>query len=253
MPNAEQAAVVTDLRALEAVIFDLDGVVTRTAELHADAWKRLFDEYLASRAAGANEPYRPFDLESDYRRFVDGKPRYDGVASFLGSRGIELPFGSPADPPSRETVCGLGNRKNRYFRAALADRGGEPYPTTLELIITLRRRGVRTAIVSSSRNCEAVLEAAGIQALFDAKVDGVDAAELDLPGKPDPAVFLEAARRLGVDPAQAAVIEDAVPGVEAGRRGGFALVVGVDRVHRPGALDAAGADVVVSDLAELAS
>jgi beta-phosphoglucomutase family hydrolase len=253
VPNAEHAAVATDLGALKAVIFDLDGVVTRTTELHADAWKRLFDEYLANRAARTGGPFRPFDLGSDYRRFVDGKPRYDGVANFLGSRGIELPLGSPADPPGRETVCGLGNQKDRYFRAALAAKGGDPYPTTLELIIALRRRGVRTAIVSSSRNCEAVLEAVGIQELFDAKVDGVDAARLDLPGKPDPAVFLEAARRLGVDPAHAAVVEDAIPGVEAGRRGRFALVVGVDRVHQPEVLTAAGADVVVSDLAELAS
>jgi alpha,alpha-trehalase len=238
---------------MQAVIFDLDGVVTRTAEVHAEAWKQLFDEYLAARARRLGEPFRPFDRSSDYRRFVDGKPRYEGVASFLGSRGIELPFGSSEDPEERETVCGLGNRKNRYFQEALARRGVDPYPSTLELIAALRRRGVRTAIVSSSRNCAAVLEAAGIRELFDAKVDGVDAAELGLPGKPDPAVFIDAARRLGVDPAHAAVVEDAIAGVEAGRRGGFGLVVGVDREAQFEALVAAGADVVVGDLGELAA
>jgi trehalose 6-phosphate phosphatase len=246
-------AAATDLRTMQAVIFDLDGVVTRTAEVHAEAWKQLFDEYLAARARRLGEPFRPFDRSSDYRRFVDGKPRYEGVASFLGSRGIELPFGSSEDPEERETVCGLGNRKNRYFQEALARRGVDPYPSTLELIAALRRRGVRTAIVSSSRNCAAVLEAAGIRELFDAKVDGVDAAELGLPGKPDPAVFIDAARRLGVDPAHAAVVEDAIAGVEAGRRGGFGLVVGVDREAQFEALVAAGADVVVGDLGELAA
>jgi trehalose 6-phosphate phosphatase len=240
-----------DLGALEAVIFDLDGVVTRTAALHAEAWKQLFDEYLAARARRSGEPFRPFDRQSDYRRFVDGKPRYEGVVSFLSSRGIELPLGSPEDPEERETVCGLGNRKNRYFRQALAKTGSDPYPTTLELIAKLRERGVRTAIVSSSRNCAEVLEAAGIRELFDAKVDGIDAAELGLPGKPDPAVFLDAARRLVVDPAHAAVVEDAIAGVEAGRRGGFGLVVGVDREAQSEALSAAGADIVVGDLGEL--
>lgn len=246
-----EPAAATDLSAVEAVIFDLDGVVTRTAGLHAEAWKQLFDEYLAARARKLGEAFRPFDLQSDYRRFVDGKPRYDGVAGFLASRGIELPFGSPEDAEELETICGLGNRKNHHFRAALARTGGDPYPTTLALIAALRERGVRTAIVSSSRNCEAVLDAAGIQQLFDAKVDGVVAAELGLPGKPDPAVFLTAARRLGVDPAHAAVVEDALAGVEAGRRGGFGLVVGVDRAGQAEALAAAGADVVVDDLAEL--
>jgi beta-phosphoglucomutase family hydrolase len=236
---------------MEAVIFDLDGVVTRTAELHAQAWKQLFDEYLEARARRLGEPFRPFDPASDYRRFVDGRPRYEGVVSFLRSRGIELPFGSPGDPEERETVCGLGNRKNRYFRAALARTGGDPYPTTLELISALRERGVRTAVVSSSRNCAAVIEAAGIEELFDAKVDGIDAAELGMPGKPEPALFLEAARRLGLDPAHAAAVEDAIAGVE-GRRGGFALVVGVDRGAQFDALTTAGADIVVADLAELA-
>jgi alpha,alpha-trehalase len=242
-----------DLGAMEAVIFDLDGVVTRTAEVHAEAWKRLVDEYLATRARRFDEPFVPFDRGSDYLRFVDGKPRYDGIASFLASRGIELPVGSPDDPDELETVCGLGNRKNRYFREALERTSPDPYPTTVDLIARLRERGVRTAVASSSRNCAAVLEAAGIGELFDVKVDGVDTAELGLPGKPDPALFLEAARRLEVDPRRAAVVEDAISGVEAGRRGRFGLVVGVDRAGEHEALLAAGADVVVGDLAEIAA
>jgi beta-phosphoglucomutase family hydrolase len=252
--SPEVMAAEINLGAMEAVIFDLDGVVTRTAEVHAEAWKQLFAEYLAARARRLGEPFKPFDRGSDYRRFVDGKPRYEGVASFLGSRGIELPFGSPDDTEERETVCGLGNRKNRYFLDALARKGADPYPTTLALIARLRRRGMRIAIVSSSRNCGAVLEAGGIGDLFDAKVDGIDAAELGLAGKPDPTVFVAAARRLGVDPLHAAVIEDAIAGVEAGRRGGFGLVVGVDRgAAQSEALAAAGADVVVGDLGELAA
>ena len=238
---------------MEAVIFDLDGVVTRTAEVHAEAWKRLFDEYLSARASQGDEAFQPFDRRSDYLRFVDGKPRYEGVASFLDSRGIELPPGSPGDPEERETVCGLGNRKNRYFLQALRQTGAHPYATTLELIATLRERGRGIAIVSSSRNCVAVLEAAGIRELFDVKVDGLDADELGLAGKPDPALFLEAARRLGVEPADAAVVEDAISGVEAGRRGRFGLVIGVDRAAQREALAAAGADLVVGDLAEVAA
>jgi trehalose 6-phosphate phosphatase len=240
-----------DLGAMEAVIFDLDGVVTRTAEVHAKAWKQLFDEYLAVRARRFGEPFEAFDRRSDYRRFVDGKPRYAGIASFLASRGIELPFGSPDDPEERETVCGLGNRKNRYFLEALERTGADSYPTTVQLIAKLRARGVHTAIVSSSRNCVAVLEAAGIRELFEVKVDGLDAAELGLAGKPDPALFLEAARRLGVEPAHAAVVEDAISGVEAGRQGRFGFVVGVDRAEQREALTAAGADLVVGDLAEV--
>ena len=238
---------------MEAVIFDLDGVVTRTAEVHAEAWKRLFDEYLAARSRCRGEPFEPFDRRSDYLRFVDGKPRYEGVASFLASRGIELPLGSPDDPEERETVCGLGNRKNRYFQETLERTGAAPYPTTIELIARLRERGVRTAIVSSSRNCVAVLEAAAIRELFEVKVDGLDAAELGLAGKPDPALFLEAARRLDVEPAHAAVVEDAISGVEAGRRGRFGLVIGVDRAGQHKALAAAGADLVVADLGEVAA
>ncbi|HSL67970.1 MAG TPA: trehalose-phosphatase [Actinomycetota bacterium] len=242
---------VLDLGALDAVIFDMDGVVTDTAATHASAWKRLFDAYLERRSARTGEPWRPFDPDADYRLYVDGKPRYDGVRSFLASRGITLPEGDPSDPPDRETVCGLGNRKNASFLGLLEEEGARPYPSTVELVRELRTAGVRTAVISASRNMSEVLEAAGVADLFDARVDGVDADRLGFPGKPDPAVFLEAARKLGVEPGRAAVVEDALAGVEAGRRGGFGLVVGVDRSGHPDDLLRAGADVVVPDLAEV--
>src|SRR5215211_3355831 len=222
------------LDRLEAVVFDTDGVLTDTASVHAAAWKRLFDEYLRLRATR------------------DGRPRYDGVAGFLASRGIELPWGDPDDPPDRETVCGLGNAKDGYFVAHLREHGAEPFPTSVAFVRGLRERGLRTAVVSASRNMVAVLESAGLRELFDAEVDGVEAARLGLPGKPDPALFLEAARRLGVTPDRAAVVEDALAGVEAGRRGRFAAVVGVDRGGQAAALAERGADVVVADLGELA-
>ena len=233
---------------VRAVIFDTDGVVTRTATVHAAAWKALFDSFLALRAEETGEPFAPFDDE-DYARHVDGRARYDGVEGFLASRGITLPRGSPGDPPDRETVCGLGNRKNEHFLAQLRDHGVEPFESTLALVRRLRSLGITTAAVSASENCSAVLEAVGAAALFDARVDGIDAAALGLAGKPDPSLFLEAARRLQVQPADAAVVEDALAGVDAGRRGGFGLVVGVDRTGHAEALAARGADVVVPDLA----
>ncbi|MPZ89879.1 MAG: trehalose-phosphatase, partial [Nitriliruptorales bacterium] len=186
-----------------------------------------------------------------YREHVDGRPRYDGVRTFLDSRGITLPEGDPEDPPDAETVCGLGNRKNSYFRRSLTEDGVQAYPTSVELIHALRTRGIATAIVSSSQNAGPVLDAAGLSGLFEVRVDGLDAAEQHLPGKPDPALFLEAARRLDVEASRSVVVEDALSGVEAGRRGGFGLVVGVDRVGQADALRASGADVVVTDLGEL--
>ncbi len=239
------------LDRLEAVIFDMDGVITDTASVHAAAWKRLFDAHLWERSERTGESFVPFDADEDYRRYVDGKPRYDGVRSFLASRGIELPEGDPGDPPDRETVCGLGNRKNELFLENLREHGAEPYPSTVRLLHELSGRGVKTAAISASKNMSEVLEAAGVADLFPVRVDGVVAAELGLPGKPDPAVFVEAARRLGIDPSRAAVVEDALSGVEAGRRGGFALVIGVDRTGDSDGLRAAGADVVVGDLGEL--
>ncbi len=253
-----------DLREIEALLFDLDGVVTRTAAVHAAAWKRLFDEYLAARAAREGTAFEPFDVERDYRQYVDGKPRYAGVEAFLASRGISLPFDEagakagtgdeqpPTGPrPEAESVRALGDRKNRYFEQLLRERGVETYDSTVALVREARGRGARTAVVSSSENCAAVLRAAGIEALFDARADGVDLARLGLRGKPAPDLFLEAARRLGVPPGRAAVFEDALAGVEAGRRGGFRLVVGVDRARQRDALLAHGADVVVADLGEI--
>ena len=243
----------------DAVIFDLDGVVTQTAAVHAAAWKRLFDTYLGERAArmgatGSDAPdpaLRPFDAESDYGRYVDGKPRYDGVRDFLASRGIELPWGDPADPAERETVCGLGNGKNAFFNAEVEEHGVKTFPSTIALIHELRDAGIKVGLMSSSKNTAMVLEVTGTTDLFEVRVDGVVAAEIGLPGKPDPAMYLEAARRLGVDAARSVVVEDALSGVEAGRRGGFALVIGVDRLGQAEALAEAGADVVVDDLAEV--
>lgn len=250
-PAGARERAVIPIDRIRAVVFDMDGVVTDTASVHAAAWKRLFDEYLETRADRTDGPFVPFDQNEDYRRYVDGRPRYDGVRAFLTSRGIDLPEGDPSDPRDRETVCGLGNRKNDYFLAHLREHGAEPYPSTVTLVRDLRARGIRTAIISASRNMTVVLEVAGLADLFEVRVDGVTSAEAGLPGKPDPAIFLEAVRRLGEAPERAVVVEDAIAGVEAGRRGGFALVVGVDRTGDPDSLRSAGADVVVSDLEEL--
>jgi beta-phosphoglucomutase family hydrolase len=235
------------LDRLDAVVFDTDGVLTDTASVHAAAWKRLFDEYLKLRAARRSEPFRAF-TEADYLRSVDGRSRYDGVVGFLASRAIMLPWGDPTDPPGRETVCGLGNAKDRFFLAHLRDHGAQAFPTSVAFVRRLRADGLRTAVVSASRNMVAVLEAAELGGLFDVEVDGVEADRLGLAGKPDPALFLEAARRLGVASARAAVVEDALAGVEAGRRGRFGVVVGVDRGGQAAALAERGADVVVADL-----
>lgn len=233
----------------EAVIFDLDGVVTRTAAVHAAAWKELFDDFLARRSLAEGTPLPPFDANREYRRHVDGKPRYDGVRDFLASRGIPLPLGSPDDPPGHETICGLGNSKNVLFRRRLERDGVEVFDSTVARIDELRAAGVRIGVVTSSKNGQAVLEAAGLTDRVDVRADGNTLAELGLPGKPAPDLFLEAARRLSVAPSRAAVVEDAAAGVEAGRRGGFALVIGVDR-HGSGALQR-HADVVVDDVGRL--
>jgi len=244
-------AVTISKSEVDAVIFDLDGVVTRTAAVHAAAWKRLFDGYLSERSAREGRPFRSFDADADYRRYVDGKPRYDGVASFLRSRGISLAYGEPGDPPDRDTVCGLGNRKNSYFQEHLTKHGVNVYESTVDLVRDLRAKGVKTAIFSASKNCEAVLRAANVAKFFDAKVDGVDAERLRLPGKPHPAVLLEAAKRLGVVPQRAVIVEDAIAGVQAGRDGHFGLVIGVNRSGETGVLKQNGADVEVSDLNEV--
>ncbi len=252
--TARSEAVLPDLfrSGLKAVLFDLDGVITNTAEVHARAWKQLFDEFLAGRE-GQAERLGPFRLPEDYIDYIDGKPRYEGVRSFLTSRGINLPWGDRADPPDAPTVCGLGNRKNRYFHRALEEQGVEVFEGSVALIRALRARGIKTACVSSSKNCQTVLERASLTNLFDVIFDGGDLEREGLPGKPQPDAFLRAAVRLGVAPREAAVVEDAVSGVEAGRAGGFKLVIGIDRGAGRKALTAAGADVLVSDLAEFAS
>ncbi len=240
-----------DRHEFDAVIFDLDGVVTRTASVHARAWKQVFDEFLRQRAERTGARFEPFEIEVDYPQHVDGKPRYDGVRDFLASRGIALPEGEPDDPPDEATVCGLGNRKNELYNELLESGGVEIFEDTVERIRHWRRLGFKTAIVSSSRNCAAVLRATGLADLFDVRVDGSVAARLGLEGKPAPDIFVKAAELLGVDPARAVVFEDAVSGVEAGRAGGFGWVVGVDRVGAKEVLLRSGADTVVSDLREL--
>lgn len=237
-------------RDYDAAVFDLDGVITRTAAVHARAWKAVFDDFLEHYAAGDAAP-APFDRDSDYRRHVDGKPRHDGVRDFLAARGITLPEGDPDDPPERQTVFGLGKRKNRLFRRELERSGVELFESSVALVRALREAGIATAVVSSSRNCQAVLEAAGIAALFQAKVDGNDLERLGLPGKPAPDMFTAAAHRLDVDPARCVGFEDALSGVEAIRAARFALVVGVDRAGQAAALYGHGADIVVPDLALL--
>ncbi len=238
-------------RDYDVVLFDLDGVLTKTASVHAAAWKKLFDGFLEKRAAGTGEPFVPFDIDADYRRYVDGKLRYDGVAAFLESRGIELPLGAPEDGPDVQSVRALGNLKDEYFQQQLKQNGVEPYEAAIALVRELRGQEIKTAVVSSSNNCAAVLDAADIAQLFDARVDGTDITRLELKGKPAPDAFLEAARRVGVEPARAVVVEDAIAGVEAGRAGQFGCVIGVDRGGRSSALHNAGADVVVTDLAQV--
>lgn len=235
----------------DAVLFDLDGVLTDTAAVHARAWKTMFDDFLRDQAARDERPMEPFTIAGDYKTYVDGKPRYDGVRSFLASRDIQLPEGSSDDPPTAETICGLGNRKNDLVNQLLEDEGVVRYEGSLRLVHHLRDQGIRLGVVSSSRNCATVLAAAGIDDLFEARVDGVAAAARGLPGKPAPDTFLAAAADLGATPQRAVVVEDAISGVQAGRAGGFGLVIGVDREGDPDALRSNGADVVVSDLGEL--
>lgn len=235
----------------DAAIFDLDGVLTRTARVHAAAWKEMFDSFLQQQAVKTGVHFVPFDAVQDYRNYVDGKPRYEGVESFLASRDIRLPFGSPQDVASMESVCGLGNQKNKHFLELIRQGGVEIYESSIRLVRHLRDRGMKTAVVSSSKNCAEILASAGIAELFDARVDGTDIGPDALKGKPEPDIFIEAARRIGVVPERAVIVEDALAGVEAGRRGTFGCVVGVDRAEQADALIAHGADVVVTDLAEL--
>lgn len=235
----------------DAVLFDLDGVLTSTASVHSTCWKQMFDEFLRAHSSEQGETFEPFDINTDYRRYVDGKPRYDGVRSFLESRGIALPEGDPGDAPHERTVCGLGNRKNELFNERVQSKGVEKFEGSIDWTRSLRRQGIKTAVVSSSKNCKVILQAAAIEDLFDARVDGEVAARLAIPGKPAPDTFLHAARQLEVEPARAVVVEDAISGVQAGHAGNFGLVIGVDRHDDAEALLQNGADIVVKDLSEL--
>ena len=232
-------------------LFDLDGVLTQTAKVHAAAWKTMFDEFLRQWAAAHGQEFVPFDQVHDYDEYVDGKPRYDGVKSFLQSRGITLPQGTPQDPPSAQTIDGLGNRKNELVLKLIHERGVQPYEGSVRYVHAAIDAGLQRAVVSSSSNARDVLRAAGMYDLFDQIVDGVVADREHLQGKPAPDTYLAGAKALGVEPRQAAVYEDALAGVEAGRAGKFGFVVGVDRVGQADALKAHGADVVVKDLADL--
>ncbi len=234
-----------------ACLFDLDGVLTKTAVVHNAAWKEMFDAYLRERSRRTGEPFVPFDPGRDYDEYVDGKPRADGTRSFLASRGIELPEGSDDDPPGAETIHGLGTRKNEIVLRRIREDGVEAYESSVRYVRAARDAGLRRAVVSSSANCRDVLVAAGIEDLFEARIDGVVAGREHLRGKPAPDTFLAAARALGLGPQEAAVFEDALAGVEAGRAGRFRFVVGVDRTGQADALKKHGADVVVADLAEL--
>lgn len=234
-----------------AVIFDLDGVITKTALVHSAAWKKMFDEFMKSWSARNNKPFREFDHERDYLPYVDGKPRYQGVQSFLEHRGIGIPFGDPSDPPDAETVCGLGNRKNQVFNEVLERDGVEVYPSTVELIHQLIARNIRVGVASSSKNCEGVLKAAGLIDLFETRVDGVVSAEIGLKGKPAPDIFITACKNLWSTPDEAVVVEDAVSGVQAGKAGNFGLVLGIAREGNAHELRLNGADIVVNDIGDI--
>jgi beta-phosphoglucomutase family hydrolase len=236
---------------IRGCLFDLDGVLTKTAQVHDAAWQEMFDGYLRERSRRTGEPFVPFDRVADYENFVDGKPRADGTRSFLRSRGIELPEGSPDDPPDAETVEGLSNRKNEILLRRIREDGVEAYPGSVRYVRAVRDAGLRRAVVTSSANCRDVLASAGLADLFETHIDGLTVEREHLRGKPAPDSYLAGARALGLEPAAAAVFEDALAGVAAGRAGRFGFVVGVDRIGQADALAEHGADVVVTDLAEL--
>ncbi len=234
-----------------AVIFDMDGVITKTALTHASAWKKMFDEYLKTRETKYSEPFVEFTHAGDYLPYVDGKPRYKGVQSFLESRGIHLPYGDPSDIPGTETVCGLGNQKNVAFNNVLKNEGVEVYPSTIDLLKQLKAAGVKLGVASSSKNCKPVLERVGLLDIFDTRVDGVVSAVLNLHGKPEPDIFTTACDIVGVKYKDAIVVEDAVSGVQAGKKGKFGLTLGIARENNRKELEENGADFVVEDLDEI--
>ena len=235
----------------DAVLFDMDGVLTATDKLHASAWKQMFDRFLKRRAEAQRQVFVPFDMGRDYLQYVDGKPRFDGVQSFLASRGFDLAYGESTDAGTIETVCGLANQKDALVNQVMARDGVEVYPGSIRAVEFLHTQGYKTAVVSSSENCAAVLKAARIESLFEVRVDPRTAADLSLRGKPEPDMFLAAARQLQVEARRAIVVEDAIAGVQAGERGGFGLVIGVARAGNADALKKQGAHLVVGDLAEL--
>lgn len=237
--------------SFEAVIFDMDGVITKTALTHAAAWKKVFDEYLKKREAEHGEKFVEFTHEGDYLPFVDGKPRYKGVESFLESRGINIPFGDPSDPPGAETCCGLGNQKNYAFNEVLDKEGAEVYPSTVTLMNELKAAGIKLGVASSSKNCKPVLERVDLLDIFEARVDGVVSAELGLHGKPEPDIFTTACDIVKKEYAKSIVVEDAVSGVQAGVKGNFGLTIGIARENNVKELKEAGADIVVEDLEEI--
>jgi beta-phosphoglucomutase family hydrolase len=234
-----------------AVIFDLDGVITDTAAVHSLAWKNMFDPYLRLDAERKNKPFIQFTHDFDYLNFVDGKPRYEGVSSFLESRGIKLPYGDPNDPPKVETICGLGNNKNQLFIEIIKKGNIKVFKTTINIITQLKAKGIRIGVASSSKNCKAVLEATNLLELFDTRVDGVVSVDLGLKGKPNPEIFTTACDNLGVIYDQAVIVEDAVTGVQAGRNGEFGLVLGIAREGNAEELKANGADLVIKDMGEI--
>jgi len=237
--------------AVHACLFDMDGVITKTAVVHAAAWKEMFDEFLRQHAEAAHQEFVPFDPVADYDEYVDGKPRLDGTKSFLESRGIDLPAGTPDDPAGKASIWGLSNRKNELVLEKIAKGGVEVYPGSVSYVSYARKKGLKTAIVSASANTKQVLDSAGLSDLFDVRVDAQYVDAHSLHGKPAPDSYLAAAKELGVGADAAAVYEDALAGVAAGRAGNFALVVGVDRVGQADQLRAHGADIVVQDLGEL--
>jgi beta-phosphoglucomutase family hydrolase len=237
--------------AVQACLFDMDGVITKTAVLHAAAWKEMFDEFLRQRAADTHTEFVPFDSAAEYDEYVDGKPRLDGTRAFLESRGIKLPEGTPDDPAGTPTIWGLSNRKNELVLEKIAKGGVEVYPGSVSYVSSAKKDGLKTAIVSASANTKQVLDSAGLSHLFDVRVDAQYVDAHSLHGKPAPDSYLAAAKELGVGADAAAVYEDALAGVEAGRAGNFALVVGVDRVGQADQLRAHGADIVVKDLSDL--
>jgi beta-phosphoglucomutase family hydrolase len=244
-------AEIEDMLNFDAVIFDMDGVITKTALAHSLAWKKMFDEYLHRREKIYHEPFCEFTHAHDYLSFVDGRPRYKGVETFLKSRGINIPFGDPDDEPEKETICSLGNRKNEFFNKVIEEEGVEVYDSTIRLVKELLEKGVKVGVATSSKNCGLILEKAGIIGLFETRVDGIVSIELGLHGKPAPDIFTTASDNLGVKYQRAIIVEDAVSGVQAGTAGNFGLVIGVARENNSHELKTNGADFVVEDLSEM--